>query len=224
MNDQRRQHGRATVAVKVLVVDDHPLARRGVASLLAEAFPALELREAGTTGEAITIATTFQPDLVVLDLRTPEPPTAAATCALLKERNRRGHIVILTAYAETDLIRECLAKGADGVLLKDTESADLITRLQHIAAGTRVIDPRVAAAFATDLVSMLRGNEDQLMLSPREREVLDLLAEGCSNRQIATRLFIAETTVKGYVASLLEKLGVDSRLQAVVRAAQRGLL
>ena len=213
-----------TVPMKVLVVDDHPLARRGVASLLAEAFPALELREAGTTGEAITIATGFQPNLVILDLRTPDPPGPAATCAILKERNRRGVIVILTAFAEMDVIRRCLASGADGVLLKDAEPDDLVTRLRHLAAGTRVIDPRVAQSLAADMVSTLRGETEQVALSPREREVLDLLAEGCSNRQIAARLFIAETTVKGHVAALLDKLDVDSRLQAVVRAAQRGML
>lgn len=216
--------GPVRALVRVLVVDDHPLARRGVASLLADAFPALEMRETGTTGEAITVATSFQPNLVVLDLRTPEPPSTAATCAILKERNRNGYIVILTAYPEMDLIRQCLAAGADGVLLKDTEPEDLIMRLRHLAGGTRVIDPRVAQTLAVDMVSTLRGETDQVVLSPREREVLDLLAEGCSNRQIATRLFIAETTVKGYVAALLDKLGVDSRLQAVVRAAQRGLL
>jgi len=213
-----------SVPVKVLVVDDHPLARRGVASLVAEAFPDHELREAGTTTEAIAVATTFQPNLVVLDLRTPDPPGAPATCSILKERNRHGHIVILTAFAEMDLIRQCLAAGADGVLLKDAEPDDLIMRLRHLAGGTRVIDPRVAQSLAVDMVSALRGETDQVVLSPREREVLDLLAEGCSNRQIAGRLFIAETTVKGYVAALLDKLGVSSRLQAVVRAAQRGLL
>lgn len=212
------------IPVKVLVVDDHPLARRGVASLLAEAFPALDLREAGTTAKAIKIAAGFQPNLVVLDLRTPDPPGPAATCAALKERNKNGYIVILTAFAEMDLIRQCLAAGADGVLLKDAEPDDLITRLRHLAAGTRVIDPRVAQSLAVDMVSALRGETAQVVLSPREREVLDLLAEGCSNKQIAGRLFIAETTVKGYVAALLDKLGVESRLQAVVRAAQRGLL
>ena len=213
-----------TAAVRVLVVDDPPLARRGVGSLLAEAFPDLELREAGTTTEAIKIATSFQPNLVVLDLRTPDPPGPAATCTVLKERNKRGYIVILTAFAEMDLIRQCLAAGADGVLLKDAEPDELIMRLRHLAAGTRVIDPRVAQSLAADMVSTLRGESEQVVLSPREREVLDLLAEGCSNKQIAGRLFIAETTVKGYVAALLDKLGVDSRLQAVVRAAQRGLL
>ena len=213
-----------TVPVKVLVVDDHPVARRGVASLLAEAFPVLEIRETGTTAEAITIATRFQPNLVVLDLRTPDPPGPAATCATLKERSRHSRIVILTAFAEMDLIRQCLAAGADGVLLKDAEPADLVTRLRHVAGGTRVIDPRVAQTLALDMVSTLRGETVQVVLSPRERQVLELLAEGCSNRQIAERLFLAETTVKGHVAALLAKLGVESRLQAVVRATQRGLL
>jgi DNA-binding NarL/FixJ family response regulator len=132
--------------------------------------------------------------------------------------------VILTGHAEIDLIRQCLASGADGVLLKDAEPDDLIMRLRHLAAGTRVIDPRVAESLTGDLVNALQGRTEQLSLSPRERAVLDLLAEGCSNRQIAARLFIAETTVKGYVAALLEKLGVDSRLQAVIKATQRGLL
>ena len=213
-----------TVPVKVLVVDDHPLARRGVASLLAEAFPSLELREAGTTSEAITTAAGFQPNLVVLDLRMPDPPGPGATCAALKQRNKHGYIVILTAFAEMNLIRQCLSAGADGVLLKDAEPDDLVRRLRHLAAGTREIDPRVAQSLAVDMMSALRGEKQQVMLSPREREVLDLLAEGCSNKQIAGRLFVAETTVKGYVASLLDKLGVDSRLQAVVRAAQRGLI
>jgi two-component system response regulator DevR len=213
-----------TPPTRVLIVDDHPLTRRGVASLLAEAFPAHELREAGTTADAIAIATTFQPNLVVLDLRMPDPPGPAATCAIMKERNRHGHIVILTAFAEIDLIRQCLAAGADGVLLKDADSEDVILRLRHLAAGTRVIDPRVAQELAVDMVSALRGETEQVQLSPREREVLDLLAEGCSNRQIAERLFIAETTVKGYVAALLTKLEVDSRLQVVIKAAQRGML
>jgi two-component system, NarL family, response regulator DevR len=213
-----------TRPVKVLLVDDHPLVRRGVGSMLAEAFPALELREAGSTAEAIVIATAFQPNLVVLDLRLPDPPGPAATCAALKERNHHGHIVILTAFAEMDLIRQCLAAGADGVLLKDTEPDELIRCLRLVAAGTRAIDPRVAQTLAADMVSTLRGENDQIVLSPRERDVLELLAEGCSNRQIAARLFIAETTVKGYVATLLDKLGVDSRLQAVVQAAKRGLV
>ncbi len=213
-----------TGPVKVLVVDDHPVARRGIGSLVAEAFPEHVLREAGTTGEAIALAAGFQPHVVILDLRTPDPPGPAATCALLKERNRNGRIVILTGHAEMDLIRQCLAAGADGVLLKDAEPEDLILRLRHVAAGTRVLDPRVAQELAVDQVSALRGQSGHLVLTTREREVLDLLAQGCSNRQIAAQLFIAETTVKGYVAALLTKLGVDSRLQAVVRAAQRGLL
>ena len=213
-----------TLPVKVLLVDDHPLARRGIATLVQEAFGECEVRETGTTADAIRVATSFQPHLVVLDLRTPDPPGPAATCAALKEHNRNGHILILTAYAEIEMLRQCLAAGAEGVLLKDAEPADLVLKLRQVAAGNRVIDAKVAQALAVDLVNALRGQGSQLLLSPREREVLDLLAQGCSNRQIAGRLFIAETTVKGYVAALLDKLGVESRLQAVVVAVQRGLV
>ncbi len=213
-----------TPPAKVLLVDDHPLARRGIATLVQEAFGSCDLREAGTTAEAIRIATSFQPQLVILDLRTPEPPGPVAACAKLKEHNRHGHILILTAYAEIDLLRQCLAAGADGVLLKDSEPADLVVKFREAVAGNRVIDGKVAQALAVDLINALRGQRAQVVLSPREREVLDLLAQGCSNRQIAGRLFIAETTVKGYVAALLDKLGVESRLQAVVVAARRGLV
>ncbi len=213
-----------TLPVRVLLVDDHPLARRGIATLAQEAFGECVLRETGTTAEAIRIAASFQPHLVVLDLRTPEPPGPAATCTTLKEHNPGGHILILTAYAEIEMLRQCLAAGADGVLLKDAEPADLVVKLRQVAAGNRVIDAKVAQAIAVGLVSALRGKGSQVTLSPREREVLDLLAQGCSNRQIAGRLFIAETTVKGYVAALLDKLGVESRLQAVVVAVQRGLV
>lgn len=213
-----------TLPVKVLLVDDHPLARRGIATLVQEAFAEFDLRETGSTAEAIWIATSFQPQLVILDLRTPEPPGPAETCAKLMEHNSRGHILVLTAYAEIELLRQCLAAGADGVLLKDAEPADLVVQFRQVAAGNRIIDARVAQALAVDLVGVLRGQNLEVTLSPREREVLDLLAQGCSNRQIAGRLFIAETTVKGYVAALLDKLGVESRLQAVVVAAQRGLV
>ena len=118
-----------------------------------------------------------------------------------------GYIVILTAFAEMDLIRQCLAAGADGVLLKDAEPGELILRFRHLAAGTRVIDPRVAAVAGRGHGQHPAGETDQVVLSPRERDVLDLLADGCSNRQIADRLFIAETTVKGYVATFWANWG-----------------
>lgn len=101
---------------------------------------------------------------------------------------------------------------------------DLRKALQSVVTGHRVIDPRIAQTLATDHVRVLRGETLTVVLTSREREVLELLAEGCSNRLIAERLFIAETTVKGYVSSLLEKLGAKSRLQAVIRASEHGLL
>ncbi len=213
-----------TPPVRVLLVDDHPLARRGIATLVQEAFGECVLRETATTADAIMISSAFLPHLVVLDLRLPHPPGPVQTCTAIKQRNPDGHILIVTAYAEIELLRQCLAAGADGVLLKDAEPADLVMHLRQVAAGHRVIDAKVAQALAADLVGALRGPGPQVVLSPREREVLDLLAQGCSNRQIANRLFIAETTVKGYVAALLDKLGVESRLQAVVVAVQRGLV
>ncbi|MDQ1583094.1 MAG: two-component system, NarL family, response regulator DevR [Microbacteriaceae bacterium] len=210
--------------MRALIVDDHPIARRGLAALLREAFKIEDIIEVDTARAAISAASVRRPELVLIDLRIPGVPRASELCAQLRSRLPQSRIAIITAFNDPLAIKHCLAAGADGCMLKDSSTVDMLAALRSLARGERMIDPRIAQTLANELVSVLRGEAQTVQLTIREREVLDLLAEGCSNRMIAERLFIAETTVKGYVRSLLQKLGASSRLQAVIRATEQGLL
>jgi two-component system response regulator DevR len=210
--------------VRVLIVDDHPIARQGLATLVRQAFRVERIIEAETAHEAIVAAKRDDPELILLDLRIPGVQSTSVLCTQLRMASPRARVAIITAFDEANAIKRCFAAGADACLLKDSSMIDLRKALQAIVAGQRVIDPRIAQTLATEHVRVLRGERPTVALTQREREVLELLAEGCSNRLIAERLFIAETTVKGYVSSLLDKLEASSRLQAVVRATEHGLL
>jgi DNA-binding NarL/FixJ family response regulator len=130
--------------------------------------------------------------------------------------------VLVTAFDRVAEIRDCLQVGANGCLLKDTAEVDLAAAVRAVLAGQTFIDPRIAQKLALELVAA--PGDGGVHLTAREREVLALLAEGCANKVIAARLTISETTVKGYVSSLLEKLDARSRLEAVARASKAGLL
>lgn len=206
---------------KVLIVDDHPVARRGLQALAEQAIEVSVLAEAADGTKALSLAETMAPDLIVLDLRIPgEDP--AVLCTQLLRRAPLARLVVLTAFDDRREIGECLAAGAHGCLLKDASEAGIGESLRRIMAGETVIDPRIAERLAQEYTQVLRG--EKVRLTSREREVLRLLAEGLSNRAIAEMLNLAESTVKGHVAALLQKLSASSRLQAVVQADRAGLL
>jgi DNA-binding NarL/FixJ family response regulator len=210
--------------MRVLIVDDHPIARKGLSTLVNEAFRVERVLEATTAEEALVAAQRERPELILLDLNLPGVPQTSVLCRQLQVAAPRTRIAIITAFDEPEAVRRCFEAGAHACLLKDTTMIDLRGALRAVLAGERVIDPRIARRLAGDEARLLRGDPSGVELTDREREVLQLLAEGCSNRLIAEQLFIAETTVKGYVSSLLEKLEATSRLQAVVRATEHGLL
>ena len=210
--------------MRVLIVDDHPIARRGLATIVQEAFRVEKLVEVDNAPDALIAAKRELPQLILLDLHIPGVPHTSVLCTQLRVAAPDARLAIITAFDEREAIKRCFAAGADACLLKDTTVFDLRDALQAVAAGRRVIDPRIAQTLASEHIHVLQGEPSKIELTNREREVLRLLAEGCSNRLIAERLFIAETTVKGYVSNLLEKLHATSRLQAVIRAGERGLL
>lgn len=208
-----------------MIVDDHSIARRGIAQLLKAAFDDLSDCagvEDGAT--AVQVAARLRPDLVVTDLALPGNPRGRVLCAQLRATVPAAVIVLVTAFDRGAEIKQCLAAGADGALLKDTSDGDMITSLRRLMQGEIVISPGIAARLATDLVGMLRGQDEAVRLTTREREVLDLLAEGLSNKEISERLVVSQATVKDHVGALLRKLGATSRLQAVLRASEAGLL
>lgn len=210
--------------MRVLVVDDHPIARQGLATLVREAFRVERLLEVDTARDALIAAKRESPALILLDLKIPGVAQTSVLCTQLRVAAPNAKIAIITAFEEPEAIKRCFKAGADACLLKDTAILDLREALQSVMAGRRVIDPRIAQTLASEHIHVLRGETSKTELTQREQEVLKLLAEGCSNRLIAERLFIAETTVKGYVSNLLDKLGAESRLQAVIRATEHGLI
>jgi DNA-binding NarL/FixJ family response regulator len=210
--------------MRVLILDSQPIARRGLATLCRETLAADEIVELERSGEGLNEARLVAPQLIVLDVRMAGGPPAERLCRRLREQAPEARIAILAGDADLDAVRRCFGAGADGCMLRDAPLATLAAGLRALVAGRRVIDPRIAQLMASEQVRALRGERAAVRLTRREREVLALLVEGCSNRHIAERLLIAETTVKTYVAGLMRKLGASSRLQAVARAAEHGVL
>jgi DNA-binding NarL/FixJ family response regulator len=208
--------------MRVLIVDDHPIARRGLAAVVGSALHPSAIDEADSPAAALDLARHNPPDLVLSDVHMPGSVPARELCAQLRALLPRTPIVLVTAHERGAEIRDCLQAGATGCLLKDTTEVDLAGALRSIVNGRAVIDPRAAQQMALDLAQ--GSMSAPIRLTGREREVLGCLAEGRSNRQIADLLIISEATAKGHVSKLLEKLGAVSRLQAVVRAGQAGLL
>ncbi|MBO0767081.1 MAG: response regulator transcription factor [Solirubrobacterales bacterium] len=212
--------------MRALVVDDHPVARSGVRALLQLGFrpEPVDVVEIERGDQAVQSARAHRPDVITLDLDLPGEPNSNTLCGLLHAAVPSARILIVTAFDRPTEIKRCLAAGANGCLLKDTRESDLVDGVRAVLRGETVMDPRIAQELATDMVGILQHGEEPVHLTPREREVLALLAEGCSNKAIADRLYLSEPTIKGHVRSLLEKLGAESRLQAVVGAIKRGLL
>jgi two-component system nitrate/nitrite response regulator NarL len=207
--------------MRVLIVDDHPVARRGLQALVQQAFAAADVIPVANGRQAMARAQEQAPDLIVLDLRIPGDD-APELCRELLACAPRSRLVIFTAYDDSEEIRQCLAAGAHGCLLKDASETNVERALHRLMDGETIIDPRIASRLAVAYSRALNG--DAVSLTPREREVLRLLAEGLSNRAIAERLYLAESTVKGHVATLRSKLGATSRLHAVIQADRSGLL
>jgi len=209
--------------VKILIADDHPVARRGLRMIVSEAFGETHCAEATDAATALALAGTFRPDLLLLDMHMPGEPTAPAMCRMMRQALPESKIVIVTAFDSSAEIRDCLLAGADGCLLKDTSETDMAAALHATVAGAPALDPRIAFQLARDLASQ-PARTAMPHLSGREQEVLRLLAEGRSNRAIARQLGLSEATVKGHVSRLLDKLNASSRLEAVVRATDTGLV
>ncbi len=201
--------------IRVLLVDDHPVVRSGLAGLL-DAEDGIEVvGEAGDGAEGVARAAELRPDLVLMDLRMPVMDGATATAAITSAGTSR--VLVLTTYdTDTDILRAVEA-GATGYLLKDTPREQLVSAVRAAARGETVLAPPLAAK----LMRQVRGGDQ---LTPREVEVLELVAHGRSNPEIARELFIGEATVKTHLLHVFDKLGVDDRTRAVTVALERGIL
>ncbi|MHA7272329.1 response regulator [Arthrobacter sp. TMT4-20] len=211
-------HSADADTVRILVVDDHPVVRAGLINLLSTDPRIVVAAEAANGEEAVAAATDVVPEVVLMDLRMPLLDGADATARILASQPGVKVLVLTTYDGDSDIVRAVEA-GAVGYLLKDTPGETIISAVFAAARGETVLAPPIAAK----LVSRLRAPERPRM-SPREREVLQCVAQGLSNPDIAAKLYIAETTVKTHLLRIFAKLDVDDRTRAVVVAMERGIL
>lgn len=217
--------------LRVLVVDDQALVRRGFSMVLQSAPDIEVVAEAGTGLEAIAAARALKPDVILMDIRMPELDGLEATARILADEPadeaRDIRIIILTTFDPDEYIYRALKAGASGFVLKDIPPEELVAAVRTVAAGGAMLSPditrRLIGRFAGQLGAATEFAERLDRLTAREREVLRSLADGKSNVEIAEALFIGASTVKTHVSSLLSKLGLRDRAQAVVFAYECGL-
>lgn len=210
----------AAPTIRLLLVDDHGIVREGLRALLDDGEEFVIVGEAANGDEACEAVRRVQPDIVLMDLKMPGM-AASDAIRVIRASSPAVKVIALTSYAEDGQVREIMAAGAAGYILKDVTKADFVTALRTVAGGQTWLHPLAQRS----LVEQLRNRQaDPLaLLTQRERSVLDLIARGMSNRQIGDELHLTEGTVKGYVSTILAKLKLEDRTQAALFAVQRGL-
>ncbi len=207
--------------IRIFLVDDHELVRRGVADVLERESGMSVVGEAGTVRDAIARVDATQPDIVVLDMRLPDG-TGVDACREIRARHPGVPCIMLTAFDDDAALEAAVLAGANGWLLKDIRGAGLVDAIRRAASGRQLIPAELRRRAGERLMQRQAiARDGRVELTLRERQILDLIAEGLTNRQIGDRLALAEKTVKNYVSGLLDKLGFERRTQAAVYGAAR---
>lgn len=208
--------------VRVFLLDDHEIVRRGLRELIESEPGLIVVGEAGTVEEALNRAPAVRPDVAVLDVRLPDG-SGVEVCRSLRERMPGLQCLMLTSFADDEALFSAIVAGAAGYVLKQIKGNDLTGAIRKVARGESLLDPAMTGRVM-ERIRQDRQEASQLEhLTDQERRILDLLAEGLTNRQIADRMFLAEKTVKNYVSNLLAKLGMHRRTEAAVYAARVSL-
>ena len=208
--------------IRVFLMDDHEVVRRGVRDLLTDEPDIEVVGEAGTAEQALVRVPALRPQVAVLDVRLPDGD-GVSVCRELRSRMPELACLMLTSFDDEEALLDAIMAGASGYVLKQIQGSDLVSAVRTVARGQSLLDP----SATTRLMARLRGGQepeeepDELPgLTDREREILALIGEGLTNRQIGQRLYLAEKTVKNHISRLLAKLGVERRVQAAVIATQ----
>jgi DNA-binding NarL/FixJ family response regulator len=203
----------------VFLLDDHEIVRRGLRDLLEAEGDIEVIGEASTQAEAVGRVHALDPDVAVLDVRL-EEGNGVEACREIRSRHPRTACLILTSFADDEALFQAIMAGAAGYLLKQIRTNDLVTAVRRVAEGQNLLDPAVTARVLERLRRGPAQDERLARLTDQEHQVLELLAEGLTNRQIGERLHLAEKTVKNYVTSILSKMGMARRTEAAVYAAR----
>ena len=203
----------------LLVVDDHEVVRQGLVALLDRRTGFQVVAEAGTAAEALEQARRFQPDLVVMDVRLPDGSGIEA-CREIRSELPDTRVVMLTSYPDEDAVLAAIVAGASGYLLKQVRARDLVAALETVAAGGSLLDPAVTGKVLDRMRRIATDDDELAALTKQERKILSLVAEGKTNKEIATEVFLSDKTVKNYVSSILAKLNLERRAQAAAYVAR----
>ena len=213
-----------TTVMRLLVVDDHEVVRQGLVALLDRREGFQVVAEAGTVAEAIEAARRFEPDIVVMDVRLPDGSGVEA-CREIRSEFPQTRVVMLTSYPDEEAVLSAIVAGASGYLLKQVRARDLITALETVGRGGSLLDPAVTEKVLERIRRIATGGQsDELAaLTAQERRILLLVAEGKTNKEIASEIFLSDKTVKNYVSSILSKLNLERRAQAAAFVAKHRL-
>lgn len=207
--------------IRVMLVDDHEVVRQGLRSMLDAEEDLEVVAEAGTADEAVLRARSYKPDVVVLDVRLPDRSGVMA-CRDIRAEHPDMAVLMLTSFSDDQALFDSIMAGAAGYVLKQIRGNDLIDGIRRVGSGESLLDPRVTARVL-ERVRNPQGDQDPRLarLTPTEARILDMIAEGLTNRQIGERIHLAEKTVKNYVSTILSKLQVSRRAEAAAYVAER---
>ena len=210
--------------IRVVVADDHAVVRTGLRLLINSQKDMVVVGEAKDAREAVALAAESTPDVVLLDISMPGGNGIRSIAEICRDRPTR--VLVLTMHEEPDYLRSSLAAGGSGFLLKRSADSELLSAIRAVASGQRYVDPSIAESLVQELLREPLGGEaaGEERLSPREREVLELLVHGHTNQEISEKIFVSVKTVETYRARLTQKLGIKTRAELVRYAMRQGLL
>jgi two-component system, NarL family, response regulator DevR len=209
----------ANSKITVFLLDDHEVVRRGVRDLLDASGEIDVIGEASTAEEALSRIPAVRPQVAVLDVRLPDG-NGVEVCRSIRSDHPEIACLMLTSYSDDEALFEAIMAGAAGYVLKQIRGNDLVAAVKHVATGASLLDPALVGRVIARLRNPPQEDERLGRLSDQERRILDLIAQGMTNRQIANELHLAEKTIKNYVSNLLMKLGMERRTEAAVFAAR----
>ncbi len=209
----------APAGIKVFLLDDHEIVRRGVRDML-EAEPDITVvGEAGTAASALARIPALRPDVAVLDVRLPDGD-GVTVCREIRSRMPEVACLMLTSFSDDEALFDAIMAGAAGYVLKQIRGTDLIGAVRTVASGESMLDPEAASKVMARMRDQAARSDPLAGLTPQERKILELIGEGLTNRQIGERMYLAEKTVKNYVSALFAKLGMERRTQAAAYASR----